>query len=110
MPSLQFIGSATEYDVGGVKPCAAYVSPSCAVEVHQDYANPGPLSYFCGQPGWLGEQATIYESNGASPALASSGIVVAEVHQAGTGVGPLWYRVGNFLAMGRLVWQNSFKF
>lgn len=85
-----------------------------AVEVHQNGAGAGPLSYQTGLWNngtirWYGSQE--YVSYGATPSVAvnDTGTVV-EVHQGGAGAGPLWYDVGTLLPNGYLSWGQGHQY
>src|SRR6516165_2014277 len=54
---------------------------------------------------------SVQYDNGLNPKAATDGSTVVEVHNAGYGVGPLWYRVGqaNF-SFKSIQWGNSVRY
>jgi hypothetical protein len=107
------------YDVGFNPSIAAF--NEAVVEVHNAGNGPGPLMYRVGTLNkdgqtidWMGESRQ-YDSYGLKPQIAMTygitvGMVVVEVHNGGTGVGPLWYRTGTLNLDGSITWFDSHQF
>jgi hypothetical protein len=93
------IGNATFYQ-NGYRPSVAryeFDDNTNLFEVHQAQDGVGPLWYLWGTlSGVDGREVTWTAAQqydvGLHPAVATIGGNIVEVHQAGAGVGPLWYR------------------
>lgn len=90
-------GASQQY-ASGLHPSVA-VTGGAVVEVHQAVAGVGSLWYRVGRVNSNTKSVTWGPSRqydvGTSPSIAlSGGVYVLEAHQAGDGIGPLWYRVG----------------
>ena len=84
------------------------------VEVHQAADGVGPLWYRTGEVN-TGDNTIQWQDshqydNGENPHVAlSNGVGAVEVHQAGDGAGPLWYRVGGITG-STISWGSSYQY
>jgi hypothetical protein len=109
--SVRWANTAFQYDNGG-RPSVA-ISGLNVIEVHQGTASGfGPLWYKTGQiqpDGGVKWSSTAFQYDyGGAPRVAAAGPNVVEVHQgAANGFGPLWYKTGQILPGGDVVWNAT---
>ena len=60
-----------------------------------------------GIPPTVWKPTSFQYDTGLAPSVAVSGVVVVEVHQAGTGLGPLWYHTGKIQENGTVAWAAA---
>jgi hypothetical protein len=105
--------NAFRYD-NGMNPSVA-IYGSNVVEVHNAIAGVGPLWMRIGQVDtasntikWGNNNNAFRYDNGMNPSVAIYGSNVVEVHNGTAGVGPLWYRVGQFnISNNTIQWGNN---
>jgi hypothetical protein len=105
-------GNSIQYD-NGMNPSVA-ISGSTLVEVHNGANGVGQLWYRVGQITSSNtidcgnkNYSTPYD-NGMNPSVAIWGSTLAEVHNGASGVGPLWYRVGQInTSSNTITWENN---
>jgi hypothetical protein len=106
-------GNRIRYD-NGLNPSVA-ISGWTVVEVHNAIAGVGPLWMRIGQVDtasntirWGNNNNAFQYDNGMNPSVAIYGSNVVEVHNGTAGVGPLWYRVGQFnISNNTIQWGNN---
>jgi hypothetical protein len=111
--SAQNWGPSYQYDYGYNPKIANYVQT--VVEVHNAGNGFGPLWYHVGyiDPSsptitW-GPNSYLYDY-GWNPSVAYAGSSVVEVHNAGNGVGPMWYRVGHITGQYTISWGPGHQY
>jgi hypothetical protein len=98
------------YDTGYAPSIA--ISGNSIIEVHQASTSPGPLWYHAGSissvvAGQITWAPSAQYDTGLAPSVAINGQTVIEVHQADSGVGPLWYRTAELGLNGAVGWNGS---